>query len=227
MKLGLTAPPLLTFKWCGLQISTHPHPVAITRNAFVATEWLMRISTGFLRSCPATCFAWWKLARSCDGTSRRTHVSLNWTLELDGSCESAESRRGPLFTMVKVLIGSCVFSLNLFIFTLLPSLKITTTIEPCNCDWHFPMGHLAKALQIPPVCFYRSKQGVICLCRHRRWMRTLSFIAKSDMACQHFYPPSVLNTYTCKLPTKDSTLSFWDTSHPLAPSKKNLSSLYS
>jgi len=82
------------------------------------------------------------------------------------------------------------------------------------------MGHLAKALQILPVRSSQSQQEGICLYRHRHRMRTLSFCEERDVACQHFYPPSILNTYTSALPTKDATLSFCDTSHPLAPQEK-------
>ena len=73
----------------------------------------------------------------------------------------------------------CIFLKFIYFRFAYTSLKVTTTIESWNCDWHFPMGHLVKALQIPPVRSSRSEQEGIHLCRHRHWMSTLSFIVKS------------------------------------------------
>ena len=103
--------PYFQAMWASNFNSPHTLPLSVEMPLW-ATDWLMRILTGYLRSHPATCFAWRKLASSCVGTSRWIHVSLNWTLVLDGSCGSTESssRRGLFF---KVLIGSCVIYLFL------------------------------------------------------------------------------------------------------------------
>jgi len=70
--------------------NSHTLPLSLEMPLW-ATEWLVRILNGYLWSRPATRIAWRKPARSCVGTSRRTHVSLNSTLELDWSCGSTIS----------------------------------------------------------------------------------------------------------------------------------------
>jgi len=192
-----TAPPLLTFKWCGLQISTHPHTLPLslelplhppTSSALPTMSSLTPTSSGDDSSTiplttvfsstiigvtstsvivlplptsdsasSSSSVGHWVVDEDSDWlfliTSSytlcvtKTSKVMCWdiqtdacltklNLELDGSCGSAESnsRRGLFFTMVKVLIKSCAFSLNFFIFALLTSLKVTTTIAWLDRD---------------------------------------------------------------------------------------------
>jgi len=196
------------------------HPAAVTRNAFVGhwvadEDWLSPITSSYT--------LWRKLARSCVETSRRTHVSLNWTLDGPGArwelwkCRVEFEERNVFHNgqgshrIVRIFLE--------FIYFRRSSHAIATHIF----QWQSFESSPYPACMLLSIGIRRNTS----LSTPASNSYVIIHSEESDASCQHFYPPSALNTYTSTLPTKDATLLFCDTSHPLAPSRNNSSSLYS